>query len=51
MNDSIRTSVYRKLTPNEIPLFNNKVYPRINLDTLDLEWWVDKTLYANKLGK
>jgi len=50
MNDNLRTSLYRQLLPNELPLFNNRVYPRINPINLDLEWWVDKSLYASKVG-
>lgn len=51
MNDRIRNSIYRKLQPNELPLFNNRAYPRINPDNLDLEWWIDRQFYNSKLGK
>ena len=31
-----------KITRKLLPLFNFRVYPRINEDTLELEWYVDK---------
>jgi len=31
--------------------FKHTSYPRINVDTLELEWWVDKPLYHAKINK
>lgn len=46
MNDNIRDKQFKLLTPAEATLFNHFGYPRINLDTGRLEWWVDKADYA-----
>lgn len=47
MHDSIRPRVYQCLQPNEVNLFNHFGYPRIDLDTGRLEWWVRKDEYAS----
>lgn len=36
---------YVKITGDERKLFNFNGYPRVNLITNELEWWVDKELY------
>lgn len=46
MHDAIRVKAYRLLAPNEVTLFNHFGYPRINLDTGRLEWWVHISDYA-----
>lgn len=38
-----RASNYRKLSKQEIIAYNYEGYPWINMDTLELEWWVPKT--------
>ena len=30
--------------------FNHRGYPRINTNTMELEWWIGKTTYENKLN-
>lgn len=40
MHDSLRPRFLQMLKPNEVVLFNHFGYPRINLDTGHLEWWV-----------
>lgn len=43
---------YRKLRPEEMMIFNKHkgIYPLINLETKELEWWVDVQLYRKILG-
>lgn len=38
---------YTKLTKEDRMLFNFNGYPRIDLNTNELEWWVDKDLYSS----
>lgn len=45
MHDSLRGKLFYLLKPNEVNLFNHFGYPRIDLDTGRLEWWVYKTEY------
>lgn len=33
---------YRKLNRQEITAYNYEGYPRINLDTMEMEWWIQK---------
>lgn len=42
MKDGRREKVYRKLDPSEFLDHNFKAYPWINLNTMELEWWVTK---------
>lgn len=46
MNDNVRPKLYKLLSPNEALLYNHFGYPRINLDTGRLEWWVENSDYA-----
>lgn len=39
-------SYYKKITNEERKLFNFNGFPRINLISNELEWWVDKEVYA-----
>jgi hypothetical protein len=48
--DGRREQLYHKLTPNELALFNNQGFPRINPDSLELEWWVDADQYNSNIG-
>ena len=38
-----------KISKNTASLFNNRGYPRINPTTYELEWWVNKTNYENRI--
>lgn len=40
---------YQLLQANELELFNNTGYPRIDPATYELQWWVDKTQYQQVL--
>lgn len=44
-----RSSVYQKVAIDELPLFNYRGYPRIDLDTYELEWFVRKVEYREIL--
>lgn len=46
MADGTRQSIYQKIAIDELPIFNYRGYPRINLETHELEWWVPKADYA-----
>lgn len=39
-------SYYQRIPLSALKLFNNRGYPRINLTTHELEWWVDPTEYS-----
>jgi hypothetical protein len=43
-----RSTVFRKVMIDELPIFNFKGYPRINLQTYELEWWVRKEEYRQQ---
>ena len=45
MDDSVRTSKYVKVAMALLPIFNNMGYARIDPNTYELEWWVDKQAY------
>lgn len=45
MHDQFRAKYLTLLTPNEAMLFNHFGYPRINIDTGRLEWWVKNSEY------
>lgn len=43
-----RSASYVKLQPTEYEFYNYTAFPYINPDTMEMEWWCDKTEY-NKL--
>jgi hypothetical protein len=45
MADGTRESIFTKVPMDELPIFNYRGYPRINLETYELEWWVRKDEY------
>jgi hypothetical protein len=45
MDDSVRSSKYTKVAMALLPIFNNMGYARIDPNTYELEWWVDKQAY------
>ena len=46
LTDSRRRGEYKKIAIEELGIFNNKGYPRINPATYELEWWVTNEVYA-----
>ncbi len=42
MADGKREATYRKLKPSEFLNFNYQAYPWINIETMEMEWWVLK---------
>lgn len=51
MTDANRETLLTKLSPNEIRYFNFEGYPRINPLTLELEWWIGKEEYKDRLSQ
>lgn len=49
MADASREQAFVKLKGRELAGFNRDGYPRINLDTYELEWWVLKSDYDKVL--
>lgn len=48
MSDRYRAQYYRKIKMDEIIAFNNRGYPRINPETMELEWWVSAQDYQER---
>lgn len=48
--DGTRQTMYTKIPMDELPIFNYRGYPRINLETYELEWWVRNTEYRQLAG-
>lgn len=38
------------LQPNELQFFNNRGYPRIDPDSMELQWWVDSSEYSAQIA-
>lgn len=51
MRDGVREKTMVKIAPSILTLFNNRGYPRINYNTYELEWYVDKDLYNSYTRK
>jgi len=45
MADGTRQRMFTKVPMEELPIFNYRGYPRINLETSELEWWVRNDEY------
>lgn len=45
MADDKRDTIMRLLDYTELPFFNNRGYPRIDEDTMELQWYVTKEMY------
>lgn len=50
MSDSVREGLMVKLQGLEKTIFNYYGYPRINPETMELEWWVDKPVYLDVMA-
>ena len=56
MQDGVREKTYVKIEEFDRPYVRNKGYPRINPETMELEWWIspqtlaDAMLITNKLN-
>ena len=50
MLDEYRELYYTKLTQGEMNAFNFSGYPRIDYETLELEWWVPTVEYKEMMG-
>jgi hypothetical protein len=50
MRDSRRNANMTQITLNLGQIFNNRGYPRINPNTMHLEWWIDNQTYNAKLN-
>lgn len=48
MSDDLREATMVRISNINLPLFNNRGYPRINQDTYELEWWIFKETYNIK---
>jgi hypothetical protein len=48
--DGTRQTMYQKIAIDELPIFNYRGYPRINLETYELEWWVRKNEYQQMMS-
>jgi hypothetical protein len=43
------SNVYVKIPMDALPIFNNRGYPHINIDTYELGWYIDKETYDGTL--
>ena len=43
MRDKYRDSDMVKLSPNELRTYNHRAYPRIEPDTMEMQWWVERS--------
>lgn len=50
MRNENRTKYYQKIPHEYLVLFNHRGYPRINLSTNELEWWIDKDKFNLIMG-
>lgn len=50
MRDSNRAGQCTKIPQKYLILFNHRGYPRINPDTMELEWWVDSGTYNSVIN-
>lgn len=50
MKTKSRSSMYQKVDIQFLDIFNNRGYPYINMDTLELEWWVPNDVYQQYMA-
>lgn len=51
MTDQFRERVYVKIPFEKYHTMDNIGYPRVNPDTMDLEWWIDPTIYNELISR
>lgn len=50
MKDNSRKNLYTKIPTEYLILFNHRGYPRIDINTYELEWWIDKETYKTVIA-
>lgn len=51
MSDLNRKTKYIKIPTEYLILFNHRGYPRIDVNTYELEWWIDKETYKTIMAQ
>jgi len=51
MKEDKREQIFRKIPPWALTLFNFSGYPRINTETAELEWWIEKAFFYSIIDK
>lgn len=51
LEDGKRDSSMVKIPANLLPMFNNRGYPHINIDTYELEWYIDPNTFNSYTNK
>lgn len=49
LTDQYRENMYKRIDIEFLEFFNNQGYPRINPNTYELEWWVPKDVYNQRM--
>ncbi len=51
MKDGVREQAYMKIPYGKQNIMDNMGYPRINPSNMDLEWWIEPTVYKELLSR